>query len=283
MVSVTHNYKISVDKVIKDHYLTLLGEILRIISSVKHLYTSNDIEEAILEIESIFVSGPEASDGLFKCKPHLAHFMAGLIYMEFSESDDDAKSLAVWELYHMLLKERHWAFIHLAIMAFGYFAARTKCNQLWRFVPQDAALSYDILSGVESNEDRFMLEFKTFLEKEMALLSVAPTPEQFDLLGREGLLLKEMVHKISNIAKEEVGCESMEVDDKNHTNKKRKLLDGMSKGVELLKSGLKIIGDGLSQWHHNQFETNELHIKSLTQFSQLEDVITHFEGLARSI
>lgn len=270
------------DKVTKDHYLTILGEILGIIPSLKHLYTSNGFEEAILEIEYIFVSGMAASEGLFKCKPHLAHFMAGLFHMEISESDDDMKSRAVWELYHILLKERHWAFIHLALTAFGYFAARTKCNQLWRFVPQDAALSYDIVSGVESNEDRFMMEFKTFLEKEMALLSVATTPEQLELLGREGLGLKEMVHKISNIAEEEDGCEIMEVDDKKCSNKKRKLLDGISKGVELLKSGLKIIGDDLSQWHHNQFENNELHIKFLNQFSQLEDVITHFEGLARS-
>lgn len=279
MVSVTHNYKSSVDKAIKDHYLTLLGEILRIVSYLKHLYTSNEIEEALMEIESIFVSEPEASDCVFKCKPHLAHFMAGLSYVEISECDDDASSRAVWELYHMLLKERHWAFIHLAMMAFGYFAARTNCNQLWRFVPQDAALSYDIVSGLESSEDRFMLEFKTFLEKEMALVSVAPTPEQLDLLGSEGLVLKEMLHKISE---EDVGCQNMEIDDENCSHKKRKVLDGICKGVELLKNGLNIIGDGLSQCHHNQFETNELHMKFLAQFSQLQDAIAHFEGLATS-
>ncbi|KAF7807472.1 uncharacterized protein G2W53_039633 [Senna tora] len=281
LVSVTHSYKSSVDKVIKDHYLIILGELLRIISSLKHLYTSNGIEEAILEMKSIFVSEPAASEGLFKCKPHLAHFMAGLVHMEISESDVDAKSRAVWKLYHILLKERHWAFIHLALMAFGYFAARTKCNQLWRFVPQDAALSYDLVLGTESNEDRFMVEFKTFLEKEMALLSIAPTPEQLDVLGREGFVLKELLHKIPDIAEEEVVCESMEIDT-ICSNKKRKLLDGINEGVELLKSGLKIIGDGLSQWHHNQFETDELHAEFLNQFSQLEDVITHFEGLASS-
>ncbi|XP_061337520.1 uncharacterized protein LOC133284511 [Gastrolobium bilobum] len=278
LVSITSNYKSTADKVIKDRCLRLFSEILGIISYLKHLYTSNDIEQAIMEIESIFISEPP--DLLYQCKPHLALFLAGLIHMGISESDDDAKSCAVWELYHLLLKERHWALIHLAITAFGYFAARTKCNQLWKFVPRDAALSYDIVSGVETNKDRFMLEFKTFLNKEIALLSVAPSPEQFELLGREGFLLKQMVHKISVIAEESEGCEIMEVDDKNQSNKKRKLHDGISRGVELLKSGLKIIGDGLSQWQLNQFDTNELHIKYLTQFSQLEDVITHFEELA---
>ena len=280
MVSITNNYKSSVDKVIKDQCLRLFSETLGIISYLKHLYASNDIEQAIMAIESIFISEPPAN--LYKCKPHLAHFMAGLIHMELSESDDDAKSCAVWELYHFLLKERHWAFIHLAITAFGYFAARTKCNQLWRFVPQDAALSYDIVSGVEANKERFMLEFKTFLNKEIALHTVAPSPEQLELLGREGLMLKQMVHKISATAEERQRYESMEIDDKNQSNKKRKLPDGISRGVELLKSGLKIIGDGLSQWQLNQYATNELHVKYMTQFSQLEDVITHFEELAGS-
>lgn len=265
---------------IKDQCLRLFGEILRIISYFEHLYKSNDIEQAILQIENIFISEPPAL--MYKCKPHLAHFMAGFIHIEISGSDDDAKSCAAWELYHLLLKERHWAFIHLAITAFVYFATSTECNQLWRFVPQDAALSYDIVSGVEANKQRFMLELKAFLNKEIALLTVAPNPEQLELLGREGLMLKSIVHKISVTAKEKEGCESMEVDDKNQSNKKRKLPDGISRGVELLKSGLKIISDGLSQWQLNQLEINELHNKYLTQFSQLEDVITHFEELTGS-
>lgn len=278
LVSLTSNYKSTVDKVIKDRCLRLFGEILGIISYLKHLYTSNDIEQAIVEIENIFITEPP--DLLYKCKPHLAHFLTGLIHMDISESEDgDAKSRAAWELYHLLLKERHWALIHLAITAFGYFAARTKCSQLWRFVPQDAALSYDVVSGVEANQERFMREFGAFLNKQMALPTVAPSPEQLELLRGEGLVLKQMVHKVLVIAEQREGCESMEVDDKNQSNKKRKLPDGISKGVELLKSGLKIIGDGLSQWRPNQFDTNELQIKYSTQFSRLEDVITHFEEL----
>ncbi|KAI4338182.1 hypothetical protein L6164_016526 [Bauhinia variegata] len=202
MVSIGLNYRNSADEKVKEHYLRLLGEILGIIASVKHLYTSHGIEEAILELQNIFISaGLDAQ--LYKCKPGLAQFMAGLIHMEISEEDDDAKSCAVWELYHMLLKERHWAFIHLALTAFGYFAARTKCNQLWRFVPDDAALSYDAVSGEKANKDRFMRDFKAFLEKEMALLTIEPCPEKLKLLGREGRQLKETVHKISDIAGDE--------------------------------------------------------------------------------
>ncbi|XP_028794804.1 uncharacterized protein LOC114750374 [Neltuma alba] len=284
LVSVTRNFKGSEDKVIKDHCLTLLGELLQMISNLRHLYSSNGIEEAILEIENTFVSGPTASDGcLHKCKPHLAQFMAGLIHTELSEiDDDDSKNCAVLNLFHMLLKEKHWAFIHLALTAFGYFAMHTKYNKLWRFVPPDAALSYDLVSGAESDQDRFTEEIKAFLNKEMALLSTAPNTEQLELLARDGRVLKQMVHKIPNIAEAEVKCVSMEVDDdhNNCSNKKRKLRDGIIKGVELLKSGLKIIGDGLSQWDQNQFGNNELHVKFLTQFAQLENVVTHFGELA---
>lgn len=280
LVAISSYYKSTVDEVIKNRYLQLFRETLGIISYLERLYTSNDIEQAIMEIQNIFLSEPGAH--LNKCKPQLAQFLAGLVHMEISESDDDAKSCAVWELYHLLLKEQHWALIHLAITAFGYFASKTTCNKLWRFVPQDAALSYDIASGLESNQETFMVEFGKFLKKEKALLTVAPNLEQLELLGREGLVLKQTVQKVSAISEEKERCDNMEVDCKNQSNKKRKLPDGINRGVELLKSGLKIIGDGLSQWQLNHFDTAEQHIKYLTQFSQLENVITHFEELTGS-
>ncbi|XP_068491156.1 uncharacterized protein [Phaseolus vulgaris] len=280
LVAISSYYKSTVDEVIKNRYLQLFRETLGIISYLERLYTSNDIEQAIMEIQNIFLSEPGAH--LNKCKPQLAQFLAGLVHMEISESDDDAKSCAVWELYHLLLKEQHWALIHLAITAFGYFASKTTCNKLWRFVPQDAALSYDIASGLESNQETFMVEFGKFLKKEKALLTVAPNLEQLELLGREGLVLKQTVQKVSAISEEKERCDNMEVDCKNQSNKKRKVPDGINRGVELLKSGLKIIGDGLSQWQLNHFDTAEQHIKYLTQFSQLENVITHFEELTGS-
>ncbi|RHN81216.1 hypothetical protein MtrunA17_Chr1g0196651 [Medicago truncatula] len=292
LVSISSNYKSTVDKEIKDHSLRLFGEILVIISYLEHLYKSNDIEQAIIQIENIFITEPPVL--LYKCKPHLAQFLTGLVHMEFSESDDgDAKSRAAWELFHLILTERHWAFTHLALTAFGYFAAHTTCCQLWRFLPPDAALSYDIISGTETTKERFYAELREFLNKQNALLTVAPSPEQLELLRREGLMLKQMIHNISVNAERRDGCENMEIDDKNQlnsmevddmnqTNKKRKLPAGISKGVELLKNGLKIIGDGLSEWQLNQFETNELHVKYSAQFSRLEDAITHFEELAGS-
>ncbi|PQM42420.1 uncharacterized protein Pyn_17368 [Prunus yedoensis var. nudiflora] len=290
LVAIIHNYRVSSDKLMKERYCKLLSETLGIISKMNHLYASDEMEKVIFELENLFISGPAASDTqLYECKPNLALFMAGLAHMEINETNQSAKTSVLWELYHMLLRERHWAFIHLAIAAFGYFSARTCCNALWRFVPQDAALSYDLVSANEASVERFMSQFKIFLEKETALLAMTPSSDQLGLLVREGLTLKEMFQKKSNVIPETTECENMEIDCKKQTgetnggkqtNKKRKLPDGIRKGMELLESGMKVIVDGLSQWQRIQSSSDELHEKFLSNFSRLEDEVAQLIGLA---
>ncbi|KAI5348341.1 hypothetical protein L3X38_001228 [Prunus dulcis] len=290
LVAIIHNYRVSSDKLMKEHYSKLLSETLGIISKMNHLYASDEMEKVIFELENLFISGPAASDTqLYECKPNLALFMAGLAHMEINETNQSAKTSALWELYHMLLRERHWAFIHLAIAAFGYFSARTCCNELWRFVPQDAALSYDLVSANEASVERFMSQFKIFLEKETALLAMTPSSDQLGLLVREGLTLKKMFQKKSNVIPETTECENMEIDCKKQTgeinggkqtNKKRKLPDGIRKGMELVESGMKVIVDGISQWQQIQSGSDELHEKFLSNFSRLEDEVTQLIGLA---
>lgn len=283
LIAIVRGFRNSSDKLKKEVCCKLLNQTLGIISNLNHLYASEEMKEVILELHNLFVSGPAASDTLlYQCKPGLALFLAGLSNMGMSETDNCAKSSAVWELYHMLLRERHWAFAHLSISAFGYFAGRTNCNQLWRFVPQDAALSYDLVSGNDASEERFMSEFKAFLEKEMALPAVIASPENQGLLIEEGLVLKEKVQKVSNINADAARCDSMEIDDENQSNKRRKLPDGISKGVELLRDGLNVISDSLTQWQPNHLESAELHDKFLTHFSSLENVISHLLVLSGS-
>lgn len=280
IVAITHSYRNSGDQLTKDHYLKLLSETLGIIANNKHLYAAAEMEEVILELENLFISGLAASDTrLHKCKPHLALFMAGLGHMEMTES---AKCSAIWDLYHMLLREQHWALIHLAITAFGYFAARTSCNQLWRFVPQTAALSYDLESGNEANEERFMSELKAFLEKERALLTITPSSAQLKQLVGEGLMLKSIVQNIRGIdTTGAVRCESLETGENNQSKKKRKLPDEISEGVELLQNGLKVIGVGFSRWQQDH-DATELRDNFMAHISRLEDEIAHLVGLAGS-
>ena len=304
LVAVINKYRDSEGKV-KDNYLQLLSEILEIISIMKHVYESDEMEGIVIELKNLFMSGQTVSDDrLSRCKPNLAVFMAGFSHIELAEDDDSSKSVAVWELYKMLLRERHWALVHLALKSFGYFASRTNCNQLWRFVPQDAALSFDIDSGKEVNEDRFMSELKRFLEKETAHLAFAPATDQLELLVEEAKLLLENMEKMLHIKPEAiksdqvevnvgqpanknrelpeaVECDQVEVDDGQHANKRRKLPDGIGKGVQLLKSGLETIGDGLSAWQQSDLQNRELHAKFATQVANLKDVIDHLVALSR--
>ena len=143
-----------------------------------------------------------------------------------------------------------------------------------------AALSFDLESGNEADEDRFMAESKGFLDKESASILTKPTPDHTGMLLKEGLKLKEMLNRNLAINEEAaIGDDAMEVDAHNHGNKKRKFPDEIGKGVELLESGLKVMGDGLSHWQHNQTGLKEIHDKILTHFSRLEDVISHLVRL----
>lgn len=283
LVAIIHRYRNPVKKVMKGHCSKLLSEILGIISNVKHLYASDEMDKVIFELQGLFNSGPSASDiQLFQCKSQLALFMAGFAHMKLSESDDCAKSCAVRELYHMLFRERHWTLIHLALAAFGYFAQRTACDQLWKFIIQDAALSYDLVSGTEPNMDRFMSEIKAFLDKDLAIQTVMHSSEQIELLMREGQTLRTRFRTITNIELEPIACGSMEIDGENQSNKRRKLPDGICKGMELLQSGLKVIGDDISQWLQNEFNSTELQDKFFAQLSRLEDAVSQLVGLIDS-
>ncbi|KAF5952335.1 hypothetical protein HYC85_010279 [Camellia sinensis] len=60
-----------------------------------------------------------------------------------------------------------------------------------------------------------MSELKTFLEKEMALLTVIPITDQLQLLVKEGLKLKEMIRKCQTIDLGVMEYETMEIDVEN--------------------------------------------------------------------
>ncbi|KAK9664773.1 hypothetical protein RND81_14G067100 [Saponaria officinalis] len=283
LLAAIQNYKNSTDAVIKSHSCRLVCEALEIISSAKHLYGYDQMEHVIIELQKLFITGPSSSGfELQECKPALASFMSSLAHMEMIEGDESAKTSAIWQLYHMLLRERHWALIHLAISAFGYFAAHTSCGELWRFLPPNAALSFDLESGKNANVEWFMSELKVFLDKEMALSPMsASSPEQFELVVKDGCILRELYQKNSYLGVESVEHERMENDDaNNNSNKRRKLPNGFSHGMELLHSGLKIIGDGLSQCKERQEDLTEVDDKIYTHFSRLEDVVKHLTRFA---
>ncbi|KAI3688417.1 hypothetical protein L1987_82130 [Smallanthus sonchifolius] len=256
LTATIHKYKNTSDKS-KEQYVKVLSETLGIISSMQQLYSCDEMEKVMLELQNLFISSCGVE--LRKCKPNLAAFVAGLGDTEFEENENNLKASASWELFHMLLQERHWALAHLAMTAFGYFSARTRCNELWRFVPEDAALSFDLEFGKDANEERFMSEFKVFLDKEAVANS--PAENEVALLVEQGLILKEMVQK-----------DAM-VDDE--ITRKRKFPDGISEGVSLLQNGLRVVANGISLWKQNRLDYSDINADFLTQFSHLEDAVGH--------
>lgn len=283
LVAIIHKYRDCSDIKIKDIYRRLLSETLGIISNMKHLYASNDMEEVILALQNLFISGSAVSDGkLFQCKPNLSSFMAGLGDIEVEDREDNGMSSAVWELYQMLLREQHWALVHLAIAAFAYFAAHSSCNQLWRYLPLDAALSFDLATGKEADEGRFMSELKAFLDKEPACPKIKSCPNTVNMFAMDGQMLKETFKKIKDVDPKLIVCDPMEVDNEKQPNRKRKFPDRVTEGMELLRDGMKVMGDALSEWKHNQSDSTDIRDKFLTHFSHLEDVVTHLVSLADS-
>ncbi|CAO2831934.1 unnamed protein product [Amaranthus hypochondriacus] len=282
LLYVVQTYKRSTDSVTKNLCCRLLSEALGIISTAKHLYSNGQMEDIVTELENLFISGPISKEyELHKCKPALASFMSSLGHMKLVENEENVKTSAVCQLFHMLLRERHWALIHLAVSAFGYFAARTSCIELWRFVPSDAALSFDVKSGTKADFGWFMSELKVFLDKETALpTATASCLEQFEFVLKDGVILKELFLKNSDVNMDASQCEIMEVDHVNLPNKKRKLPDSFTSGIELLQNGLKLIGDGLSVWHQDHPDNAELDDKIRIQLSRLDDMVNHLAGFA---
>ncbi|CAN6460546.1 unnamed protein product [Victoria cruziana] len=263
----------------KDNYGQLLHQALMVISRIKRSYSSHDMERVILGLQKLFAMDSTWSDkSLISIKPALSSYLAGLGHMEILEVEECAVSSALWDLYHGLLRERHWALAHLALSAFGYFAARTPCNQLWRFVPQDAALSFDKETGMVATEERFMSELKGYLEKEVAFSADSPCRQQLGLLEKEamsiqGRLKQELEHL-------DVKSTAMEIDDENHVaKKKRKFPQVIAEGMMFLQRGLEKVRDGLEEWRGQKDGCPRLQDDLSTHLSCLEDVITHLVAL----
>ncbi|XP_020699236.1 uncharacterized protein LOC110111625 isoform X1 [Dendrobium catenatum] len=256
----------------KDQYAELLGALLEVISNAKHLYRYVEIREIILELQKLFVE-PDAP--LSRCQPYLATFLSSLCHIQIAEYVENTLTAAIWDLYHLLLRDRHWAFVHLAIAAFGHFAARTSCTQLWRFVPSNAALSFDSATGSEANYDSFMNELKGFLEKEGALCESSPCKEQLSFLIKEGIALKRLTKTLTTMQEVPV-IQSVEINGhrKCERKKRRKLPDGICEGMDLLQNGLKAMNNVLSQP-----DSADLKEEFSVHISCLNDVLSHLVSL----
>ncbi|XP_042373068.1 uncharacterized protein LOC121967104 isoform X2 [Zingiber officinale] len=272
-VLVIHEYR-STTNVNKYPLAKLLSAILFIISSMRNHYGSLELEKLIVELRNLVGCPTDVDDALHHCMGSISSFIASLSYMEIAEDESQTLCRSIWDLYHMLLRERHWAIAHLALVAFSYFAAHTSCAQLWRFVPREATLSFDTCTGTEASEDRFMSELKCVLEKSAALHEVVPAKELL-VLVQEGTELRRVVAKLI-VTNPQVSFSKQSV---NHDkNKKRKLVDRISEGIGLLQNGLKVMNNAL-----DQSDATDLKNTFSPHVSSLEDMLSHLTGLTNRI
>uniref|UniRef100_A0A0E0GGN8 Uncharacterized protein n=1 Tax=Oryza nivara TaxID=4536 RepID=A0A0E0GGN8_ORYNI len=278
-----------------------ISSILVIITHMRHLCAFSELEKLTLELHTLFMSSFDNSNtAISQCKPSMASFMAILGHLNTTEDDANPLCSAMWDLFHFLLRERHWALIHLAMGSFGYFAARTSFAQLWKFVPVDAALSYTC-TGVDIDEDGFMSELKAFLQKEVALRDDKWSEEQICSLVSEGRMLKKLVEScleiplvpepekvsITNYVKTKKRkmpdgiCEGMP-ENVSVTNdvetKKRKMPDRICEGMMLVQNGLKIMRSALSET-----DLAELKDRFAVHLSRLEDAVSHLASFSDKI
>lgn len=90
----------------------------------------------------------------------------------------------------------------------------------------------------------------------MANVKTTPGSNELALLVKEGLLLKQVAHKMMTIA-----SDAMEID------------EGIGEGVSLLQNGLRANASGLSLLQQNQLDYPDLCGEFLTRFSKLEDAV----------
>ncbi|CAD6201985.1 unnamed protein product [Miscanthus lutarioriparius] len=255
----------------KDNLAKHISSMLVIISNTRHLCAFSEMEQLTLQLRTLFLSTSDKSNAvLSQCKPSMASFMSTLGHLNVTEDDANELYSAICDLYHLLLKERHWALIHLAMDSFGYFAARTSFTQLWRSVPGDAALSYNASTGTSIDENGFMLELRAYLQKEVALHTDKWSEEQIRLLVSEGRVLKKLV---------EAYCEIPVVSEpENASTKKRKMPDGICEGMAMLQNGLKVMRGAF-----DEADFAELRDRFAAHLSRLEDAVSQFASLSDEI
>jgi hypothetical protein len=129
-------------------------------------------------------------------KPAIADFLATLSSVPMPDSGPELQALV--ELYHVLLREDHWALAHLALVSFSHFAATSPYVDLWRLVPTDAVagrfegnLAGDSLSDSGQELDGFMRSLQAFLERSVGNSFSLSGPDELRVLEEDAKSLEE--------------------------------------------------------------------------------------------
>ncbi|XP_024516389.1 uncharacterized protein LOC9642030 isoform X2 [Selaginella moellendorffii] len=162
----------------------LLSKAVLGLARLKAVFSDADIEKAVITLNNKLSSHHEQLEDRPELKIHLPELLTSLADFTFQEEEPDSQIQAIWKLYHLALAEKHWALVHAGLTSFSEFAATTSCNDLWRFLPADAALSFDS-SGDTVMEDGFMAAVRLFLEKATNRTTLSMSDGDLELLREE--------------------------------------------------------------------------------------------------
>ncbi|BFI25790.1 hypothetical protein MPTK2_1g24360 [Marchantia polymorpha subsp. ruderalis] len=229
----------------------IVSHALQLIPHVQHLLDPLYLQTLLPKLYDCCVV-PSRGTTSKELKQALPEFLANLSDIVMTEEEENPAMRALWGLFHLVLKETHWALVHMGLASFSHYAANTSCQELWRFVPHDAALARKA-RGDDVTGDVFMSALKSFIEKEGAENSLAPSDEEVQLLRSEGALLHKFTDNGVSRRIENVDLDEMEIDSVIKDSAEVNLtLDMICRGTAVLKdilpSWLAAKGSGSHQW-----------------------------------
>ena len=270
------------NKVNDKDYITIRVLSLKVICKLWQDMQINEIRNVIVSLHDLVKYGLSESE-FIQIKPILVEALAGLGEIPLPEDKGDPATTALWGLYHVILRERHWAIAHLALASFGYFAAHTSWNELWRFVPPDAALAYDAETGKTAEEDCFMSSLRQFLEKEVAI-SAPTSRNSFNVLQLEGKLLETSLLGFmqSEVTLDEPEPQECTLEDHMDPDVSMECVDTqlpseIEQAMKMLQGGLSLLKEKLSGWFRETGQSLERQHHMDDQLSLLADIIAQVD------
>ncbi|MCO5568443.1 hypothetical protein L7F22_022142 [Adiantum nelumboides] len=259
---------------------------LKYLSGIWQKMQPEEIQSVIVPLRNLIVTKNFSESEELQIKLSLAEALAGLGEVSMPEDETDPTNCALWELYHVILRERHWAYAHLALASFGYFVAHTSWNELWRFVPSDAALAHDGENVSLAKESIFMTSLRRFLEKEVVCTTSSKSDEK--TVQQEGELLETSMLEFYQVADKShtmeaqgmVDCCDMNVDSGVHTDPiESSLPPEISNAMSMLREGLLLLKEKLPTWFKESGQNSEQQQHMHEQLSLLVDVIAQLRVL----
>ncbi|KAI5071648.1 hypothetical protein GOP47_0013899 [Adiantum capillus-veneris] len=259
---------------------------LKYLSGIWQKMQPEEIGSVIVPLHNLIVTCKLSESEQMRVKLGLAEALAGLGEVSMPEDNTDPTNCALWELYHVILRERHWAYAHLGLASFGYFVAHTSWNELWRFVPSDAALAHDGKTGKIAKESTFMTSLRCFLEKEVVCTTF--TESDTKAVQQEGELLEAALLEFDQVADKSHTMEVQGIVDYNHMDVDLGVHTGplessippeISNAMSMLQEGLLLLKEKLPTWFQESGQNLEQQRHMHDQLSLLADVIGQFHVL----